>query len=122
MPTNNQNFRNNCFNLICYLAAFQVLIGHANLHLELKLPEHFTMILGFFHGVSIFFGLSGYLIWNSVDNIPHFKTYFKKRVLRIYPELWISVLLSIICIVIFYHEHIVIPDLTAFTFTQSTLF
>lgn len=123
MPANTTpNFRDNCFNLIRYLAAFQVLIGHANAHLALNLPEYFTTPLGYFHGVPIFFGLSGYLIWNSANNISDFKTYFKKRVLRIYPELWLSVLLSIICIVIFYHKEFILSDLCIFTVTQSTIF
>lgn len=118
----NINFRDNCFNLIRYLAAFQVLIGHANAHLALNLPEYFTTPLGYFHGVPIFFGLSGYLIWNSANNISDFKTYFKKRVLRIYPELWLSVLLSIICILVFYHKELILSDLCIFTVTQSTIF
>lgn len=119
--SNNFDFRDNCFNLIRYFAALQVLIGHANTHLQLNLPEFFTSFISFFHGVPIFFGLSGYLIWNSVNKIPDFKTYFKKRILRIYPELWLSVLLSLICILIFYHDYVVLTDLAVFTFTQSTV-
>ena len=123
MPSNTTlNFRDNCFNLIRYLAAFEVLIGHANAHLALNLPEYFTAPLDYFYGVPIFFGLSGYLIWNSANNMSDFKTYFKKRILRIYPELWLSILLSIICIVIFYHKELILSDLCIFTVTQSTIF
>lgn len=77
----------NCLNLIRIIAALNVFYGHAMTHLNVKMPNVFTTIIGIFPGVPIFFMLSGFLIWMSIERTPTFAAYCKKRVLRLYPEL-----------------------------------
>lgn len=99
------------------IAAIQVFSGHAVEHLNMG---HSFWILNLFLGVPIFFSLSGFLIWASIERTPCFKDYLKKRILRIYPELWIGVLLSLTTIVIFYFEHIDWKLMGVFAITQGT--
>ncbi len=83
----------NHFNFIRLFAAFLVFYGHsfvlsgkqASLHTSL------THELGLF----IFFSISGYLISMSWDLDPSLKRYFIKRALRIFPALFVVVVLSI---------------------------
>lgn len=71
-------------------------------------------------GVPLFFFLSGFLIWISIDRYKSNKDYYINRLLRIYPELWVSVIIEIVCLIIF-----VIPvnwgDLIIFAGTQATV-
>lgn len=113
------NIRNNSFNFIRMFAALQVLILHANTHLELSMGKT-EKLLGIFSGVPIFFCISGYLITYSLRNSHSIKEYFRKRILRIYPELWGGVLVSTFFILVFYEETINISQLVFFNITQST--
>ena len=77
----------------------------------------------FFIGVPIFFFLSGFLIWQSISNSKNFQEYLKKRVYRIYPELWGGIVLSIITILMFYYlSNINWPHFILFIIGQSTIF
>ena len=95
-----KDLRNNNFDLIRFLAAFQVLILHAKKHLEIE-NELINLLsvnfLKFFPGVPIFFVISGFLIYSSYerskDNIIQ---YIVNRCLRIFPALWICFLLTLI--------------------------
>lgn len=49
-------------------------------------------------GVSIFFFLSGSLVWSSWRRDPHPGRFFRRRSLRIFPALWVLVLLSVFCL------------------------
>jgi peptidoglycan/LPS O-acetylase OafA/YrhL len=82
----------------------------------------FTQFINFFYGVPIFFVLSGFLIWNSISKSKSYKDYAKKRFWRIYPELWVAVLIEIIAILIFYSNSLNIKWLTLFAFTQGSIF
>lgn len=115
--------RTNSLNTIRLLAALQVFAGHAIPNLGLELPQWLTSILHVlfvFEGVPVFFFLSGFLIWSSIGKTRDFKTYLQKRVLRIYPELWGGVLVSMIAMLVLYGKQIVWPDFLAFQVTQST--
>ena len=111
----------NCLNTIRIIAALEVAIGHITYHLNVHIPTLIGKIMNYFHGVPIFFVLSGFLIWQSIDRCKDFSTYFRKRVLRIYPELWFCLFVEILSIVLFY-QNWNIKDLTLFSFTQGTLF
>ncbi len=119
MNQNSLNFRNNSLNLIRLLAALQVFYIHAVNHLELSSPNIINKILSLFMGVPIFFFLSGFLIWRSIDNSRNIKQYFFKRILRLYPELWCGVAVSLISIFVLYNQ-VQIKDIVLFAFTQST--
>ncbi len=112
------DFRNNCFNLIRLLAALQVFFGHAVRHLKLSAHPIFDFGFSLFAGVPIFFFLSGFLIWHSLERCD-VKLFFKKRALRLFPELWLGVALSLLSIFLLY-DNIVIGDIALFALAQSS--
>ncbi len=83
----------NHFNFIRLFAAFLVFYGHSFVlsGQQALLHTALTHELGLF----IFFSISGYLISMSLDLDPSFKRYFIKRALRIFPVLFVVVVLSI---------------------------
>lgn len=87
--------RNNCFNLIRLYACLNVLFYHMYLHMDVKTPI-ITSLVNPINGVPVFFLLSGFLIWMSLERNDKFKPFFTKRILRLYPELWFSMLIEII--------------------------
>mgnify|MGYP003526174561 CR=1 FL=1 len=66
------SWRNNSLNLIRLLAAFSIMYGHARVHMGVSVPEILNRVIDVFHGVPIFFILSGYLLWNSVGRSKSF--------------------------------------------------
>ena len=114
----------NCFTLIRYIAALEVIIGHCVEHFSLDkssaIYQIFSYTLGMFPGVPIFFGLSGFLIWASLDRNDDLKQYAKKRFIRIYPELWLAVILSAIAMLVLYGSKIQAIPFTLFCITQGS--
>ena len=88
--------RLNNFDLIRLLASIQVAIVHAVDHLHLQLPwQHLTLpLLSSFPGVPIFFFISGFLIAKSYSR-QSLLAYARNRALRIYPGLWVCLILSV---------------------------
>ena len=82
------NRHDNCINLIRIIAAFQVFYGHATAHLSLNMPTAIGYILSIIPGVPTFFLISGFLIWQSIDRTGYFGVFARKRIARLYPELW----------------------------------
>ncbi len=121
-PTEKIDFKNNCINTIRLLAAIQVLWVHARVHLSLSNPPILGEFIEFFTGVPIFLTLSGFLLWQSIGKTSSFIEYFKKRVLRIYPELWVAVVVEIIVLLVLYDHEINWPQLGLFFIGQSTFF
>ena len=62
-----QSIQNNSLSLFKLIAALQVMFGHIIEHLEIGVPQWISQIFGIFQGVPIFFTLSGFLIWFSID-------------------------------------------------------
>lgn len=93
------NTKNN-FDLIRLFAATQVAIVHISDHLQYK--NYFIDALAIFPGVPIFFFVSGFLIYGSyeksIDNVNTNYNFFIKRFLRLYPALWMCLILSILSI------------------------
>lgn len=115
--------RRGAFEIIKYLAAFQVFFGHAFKHLHIQGNlDFFSRILSLFYGVPVFFCISGFLIMTSVEHCDNFKEYLKRRILRIFPELWICVVLELIAVIVFYREKINYLKLALFGMGQATLF
>lgn len=112
----------NSLSLFRYLACANVLYGHLTYHLKYPLPSFIGDILSLFPGVPIFFFLSGFLIWNSIYRTPDFKKYLTKRIFRIYPELWICVIIEMLAIFFTYDRHIPWTTYLTFGITQGTLF
>ena len=59
--------RHNCINLIRIIAAFQVAYGHMVIHMHINVSPVINRVFGYFQGVPLFFLLSGFLIWDSID-------------------------------------------------------
>ncbi len=95
--------RNNNFDLLRLIAALSILLIHTTEHL---LQSHGFKLEGILQesisisnqilGVPIFFLISGYLISMSYEKNPHIKEYTKNRILRIFPGLYVNILLGII--------------------------
>jgi peptidoglycan/LPS O-acetylase OafA/YrhL len=86
----------NSFDLLRLCAAALVLYSHQHALLGVAEPE----LLGWSTlggvGVSIFFFLSGFLVWSSWARDPDLKRFFVRRSLRIFPALWFVVLLTML--------------------------
>jgi peptidoglycan/LPS O-acetylase OafA/YrhL len=113
-------FNKNSFDIIRYFAAFQVIYGHGVAHFHLN--DFIWPFLKYFSGVSIFFGISGFLVTASFERSKAIKSYLVKRFLRIYPELFVCFIVSTICIVIFYDIKPNYKDIIIYITTQLTFF
>ena len=89
-------FSRNNLDLIRLFAASQVVLIHALKHLHVDFP--WVKWLSVFPGVPIFFFISGLLIYRSYGRSDSFKDYLANRFLRIYPALWVCLLLSVILV------------------------
>ncbi len=119
MTSNIESRSRNCLNFIRLFAAAQVMIKHLVVHLSAPINGSAYTALSFFGGVPIFFAISGLLIWFSVERTDSFGDYCKKRFFRIYPELWVGVLIEIATILIFYRGWNPL-SLIVFAFTQGS--
>ena len=93
--------RDNNYDLIRLFAALQVVFLHAAHHMNVELFGPVRQLLLLFPGVPIFFFISGMLVTSSLMRSTSLKSYFTKRVKRVYPALWLFVLLSIFLLVVF---------------------
>lgn len=116
------DIRNNCINLFRLIAALEVVYTHAISHLQLTKLAGIDEAIRFFNGVPMFLTLSGFLIWFSVERSHSYKDYLKKRFWRIFPELWLAVLVEIVVILLLYKEPVDYAKLGLFTITQGTVF
>jgi peptidoglycan/LPS O-acetylase OafA/YrhL len=96
-PKRYEQWRINNFDLIRLLAALQVAITHVIS--TMQVPGNCAYVLqfglGFFPGVPIFFVVSGFLISKSYEHSDSLGNYFRNRCLRIYPALWVCLIVTI---------------------------
>lgn len=92
-PANQDDFRNNNFDLVRLFAAFQVLFFHGSFHLKHATGEFYR--LEAFKGVPIFFVVSGFLVSASFERTGDLRGYFLNRALRIFPALWVCLLVTV---------------------------
>lgn len=90
------SFKSNSLSLIRLLAAISVMYIHIIRHLQISIPVWISFPIEFIYGVPVFFSISGFLIWKSIESSKGFKEYSIKRFFRIYPELWVAVLVEIL--------------------------
>ena len=102
MKSNSISNEPNCLNLIRIAAAFQVMFGHIVTHLEVTINQTLFRATYFLRGVPVFFAMSGFLIWFSVGRSKSYRQFLLKRFLRIFPELWVSVIVDILAIMALY--------------------
>lgn len=96
--------KNNAFDILRYFAAFSVMFLHYTYY-AITMSEQKIVFLRvirriteFFPGVVILFSLSGFLISASFERSKTKKEFIKKRVFRLYPELWLCTLINIVII------------------------
>lgn len=120
MSTTSQKLNDNCFDIIRVVCTFIIFFGHFLTHFHID-----NILLNgmayFVRGVPIFFFMSGLFISNSLEKYTT-KDYIKKRVLRIYPELWVCVLVNLILLVISLWGQFSFKDIFIYLATQLTLF
>lgn len=92
------NINDNCFDIIRLACTFTVFFGHFLTHFAID-NELLHGIAYFVRGVPVFFFLSGLFIARSLER---YKTseFLKRRAIRIFPELWVCVLLNLTIILI----------------------
>ena len=98
-------FKDNAFDLFRYWASVTVMLGHfawkADVYAE---GDPILYVIGrvstFFPGVVILFAMSGFLISASFERSKNKKDFFIRRVLRMYPELWVCTIvnLAVVCV------------------------
>lgn len=120
-----KEFRDNSFSFIRYIAAFAVMIGHyltyaiapfetSQIYSSVPCGEYVLGTIGSLfaavRGVPMFFGMSAFLICASIERSTSFYDYFRKRCIRIYPELWISTFLNafIVCLFGYFNKDLII--------------
>ena len=111
----------NSISLIRIIAACQVMLGHIIEHLELPIDDTPLRLVYFIRGVPVFFVISGFLIWFSIERSQSYRQYLEKRFWRIYPELWVAVIIEIIILVMLYNGW-ELKELLLFAFGQGTIF
>ncbi len=119
--------RENNFDLIRLVAAFQVAIIHTAEHLELDDACLYSIgSISFpFPGVFVFFVISGFLITASCVNNQSLVQYLKNRVLRIFPALWCAFFLLFVVLCVFGYvnrDTLKLPQLWAWIVGQTTVF
>lgn len=103
-------FENNAFDLIRYFAAFCVMFGHFvwkyKEYVQDSSPVVNAMgsITTFFPGVVILFSISGFLVSASYERSENPKEFFRKRVLRMYPELWVCTMVNLLVVCVLASE------------------
>lgn len=108
----NKEYERNGFDLLRYAAVFSVMMLHYSgytMILSKNLPEEAAAVMNgirdtalLFPGVVILFAMSGFLVSASFERAKTRKEFFLKRVLRIYPELWLCTVinLAVVCILV----------------------
>ena len=109
-----EDYKNNGFDILRYIAALNVMLLHYSsydMFLSKNLPEaakafmsEIRDIVLLFSGVVILFVMSGFLVSASFERAKTRKTFFLKRLLRIYPELWICTIINLVVVCILVPE------------------
>jgi peptidoglycan/LPS O-acetylase OafA/YrhL len=97
MEIDQRPFNVNNLDLLRLFAATQVLIDHYYQHLNIAISPVALQILYLFPGVPVFFVISGFLVSASFERNNDIKRYALNRVLRIFPALWVCILITIVC-------------------------
>lgn len=117
--SNKIDLNHNCFDVIRIVCALTVFLGHFITHFNID--NYFLHNVAYFvRGVPVFFFLSGLFISHSLEKYS-VKKYLHKRVFRIFPELWVCVILNFAVILVCY-GHCTILDTVIYAVSQMTVF
>ena len=88
------DFKENCFDVLRIIGAYIVLFSHSFRHFEVPKPEWASFLTEGSVGVMIFFTMTGFLMmasWeNTINRKQGYLAFLKKRILRLYPMVWLS--------------------------------
>ena len=86
------------------LAALAVVLRHYTtiFKIDYKLPENFVFEFKYgYLGVELFFLLSGFVIFMTIEQVKTTKEFFIKRFVRLFPTYWLSLSITAIIILFF---------------------
>ncbi|WP_299773699.1 acyltransferase [uncultured Pseudoteredinibacter sp.] len=119
-------FRDNNFDLIRLVAAIQVAVYHACVHLGLDGQESWGFrLLELFPGVPVFFFVSGFLISRSFESNSDLGLYVRSRVIRLFPALIVCsfvTIVTIVCSGYFGEVNVPVADFLIWLLAQLTVF
>lgn len=106
----------NAFDILRYAAALSVMLLHYSSY-TMILSENLSARAGaimsrtrhialLFPGVVILFAISGFLVSASYERVKTRKEFFRRRVLRMYPELWICTLVNLVVVCLLVPERL----------------
>ena len=110
----------NAFDVLRIFSAVQVMLLHFNAFFyQYNSAEHvrYREIVKMFPGVVILFSLSGFLIAASFEKTASTREFFEKRILRIYPPLWICTIINLI-VLFFLGQNILDKSILLWVCTQ----
>jgi len=103
-------FKQNNFDLVRLVAAAQVMVFHALVHLQVPAGA-LRVAVSQLPGVPAFFFISGLLISASWERNADLRTYAVNRALRIFPALYGVLLFSLLTLVVFYDRGLLAGNL-----------
>ena len=107
-----EEYEKNCFDILRYIAALSVMMLHYSSYtmiLSTNLSDCAAAVMDrtrqitlLFPGVVILFSMSGFLVSASFERAKTRKEFFLRRVMRMYPELWICTManLALVCFLV----------------------
>lgn len=114
------DMKHNCLDTFRLIAALSVMYIHGITHMGTSGVPAVTAVLSFFSGIPLFFSLSGFLLWESANREKSFLAYAKKRVRRIFPELWLGVAVELAVLLILFEGTVRWGQLGLFALCQGT--
>lgn len=106
------DLKQNSFDILKYWAAFSVMFLHYTYYAFVEAEQAWGFMdklrktSEFFPGVIVLFTISGFLISDSMERSKYKSEFLKKRVFRLYPELWICTVVNVIVLVIIAREYL----------------
>lgn len=106
------DYEKNGFDILRYAAAVSVMLLHYSSYSMIYSEQAMGVMNGIrrtallFPGVVILFTISGFLVTASFERSETRTAFFKKRFLRIYPELWICTVFNLIVVSILVPERL----------------
>lgn len=110
----NQKFdlKQNSFDFLKYWAAFSVMFLHYTYYAFIEADQAWGFmdklrkISEFFPGVIVLFTISGFLISDSMERSEIKRQFLKRRVFRLYPELWLCSIINVVIVFIIAGEYL----------------
>ena len=107
-----ENLKKNSFDILKYWAAFSVMFLHYTYYAFVEAEQAWEFmdklrkISEFFPGVVVLFTISGFLISDSMERSKSQKDFLRKRVFRLYPELWLCTIVNLCVLSVIAKEYL----------------